>query len=153
MRYALLADFPQAVPFIARWYFEEWGAGLKGNTYEKTCERLQGKLNRDRLPLHLLAIDEQQVVGVAGLKIREMDLYADRTFWLGSVYVDPGRRGAGIGSELIQEIVKLGRGLDIKVLNLQTEQADGGVYARLGWSPIERVRYHGVDVTVMERTL
>jgi hypothetical protein len=32
---------------------------------------------------------------------------------------------------------------------LQTERHDGGLYARLGWQPLEEVHYHGVDVLVM----
>ena len=41
----------------------------------------------------------------------------------------------------------------VAMLSLQTEREDGGLYRKLGWVPVERVRYHGVDVTVMERHL
>jgi GNAT superfamily N-acetyltransferase len=45
-----------------------------------------------------------KLIGAAQLKIREMDIYPGREFWLGAVYVDPAARGQGIGELLVKRI-------------------------------------------------
>ena len=149
MHFTLLADRPDAVPTVARWYFDEWGQAVPGNTYAKTCERINGGLNRDRLPLHLLAVDGDRVLGVARLKLREMSIYPDREHWLGGVYVASAARGRGLASALCREARDLAASLGVSSLHLQTERLDGGLYARLGWRAVEQVRYNGHEVLVM----
>ena len=153
MQYQLLADRPEAIPVVARWLYEEWGRTIEGNTVEKACERLRHRVSRDHLPLHVLAVENGAVVGFAALKIREIDVYPDREHWLGSVYVPPEHRGRGIASFLIQTVVSMAFRYGVSMLSLQTEREDGGLYRKHGWVPVERIHYHGVDVTVMERYL
>lgn len=153
MQYQLLADRPDAIPIVGRWLYEEWGRSIKGNTVEKACDRIRQRVSKDHLPLHILAVENGVVVGFAALKLREMDIYPEREHWLGSVYVPPEHRGNGIATFLIQTVVSLAPRYGVSILSLQTEREDGGLYTRLGWVPVERVRYHGVDVVVMERHL
>jgi GNAT superfamily N-acetyltransferase len=149
-----LADHPNAIPVIAQWYYDEWGHKVADNSYEKTCERIRGKLNRDKAPLHIIAIEDNNVMGTAQLKIREMDIYPDREYWLGSVYITPEFRGRKIASKLCDHIVDLAKSFGIRTLYLQTEKLDGGgLYARLGWKPIAKAYYNGLDVLVMEKNL
>jgi GNAT superfamily N-acetyltransferase len=153
MQYQLLADRPEAIPIVARWLYEEWGRTIEGNTVEKACERLRQRVSRDNLPLHVLAVENGVIVGFAALKVREMDTYPNREHWLGSVYVPQEQRGHGIATFLIHTLVSMAPRYGVSMLSLQTEREDGGLYRKLGWVPVERVRYHGVDVTVMERHL
>ncbi|MEL6381311.1 MAG: GNAT family N-acetyltransferase [Cyanobacteria bacterium J06626_18] len=153
MDFCFLADRVDAIPTVASWYFTEWGYAVEGNTVAATCDRLRGRLNRDRLPLHLLAVDATNVLGVAQLKIREMAIYPDREYWLGGVYISSESRGQGVGSALVTRITDMARSLGIQHLSLQTKRLDGGLYARLGWQPVEQVNYHDKEVLVMERTL
>jgi GNAT superfamily N-acetyltransferase len=101
----------------------------------------------------LLALDEERVVGAAHLKFREMEIYPEREHWLGGVYVEKAYRGRGIASELTADLVSIAGHLGVKVLHLQTERLDGGLYAHLGWSGHERVSNHGVEVLVMSREI
>jgi GNAT superfamily N-acetyltransferase len=154
MHFQLLADRADAVPTVARWYFDQWGHEVLGNSFETTCERLQGQLNRDRLPLPLLALEGDTVVGVAKLKLHEMvDLYPDRQPWLGGVFVSPESRGKGVASQLALRIAAMATSLGAEQIYLQTTALDGGLYARLGWHPIEQVHHRGLDVLVMEKKL
>jgi hypothetical protein len=51
MRFALLADCPDAIPKIASWYFDQWGH-LRPETRLKDIEsKLQGSLNNDEIPI------------------------------------------------------------------------------------------------------
>ena len=154
MKIEYLADRPEAVPIVARWYFDEWGHLDPSNSFELTCERLSGKLNRDKLPLPIIAVDSSgKVVGTAQLKRREMDIFPDREFWLGSLYVDLPARGQGIAVALIDKVVSLANDFKVTELWLQTEALDGGLYSRLGWKVVERLEYHDVKVAVMLRKL
>ena len=153
MQIELLADRHDAIPVVAQWSFEQWGRRVAGNTLEASVERVMQRLNREQPPLGIVATDGRMILGTAQLKIREMDIYPQYEHWLGGVYVAPQARGKGLGSRLAQEIAARARAFDIAKLYLQTEKLDGGLYARLGWKPIEQVHYHGMHVLVMVREL
>jgi len=153
MEILLLADRPQAIPILARWYFAEWGHEVPGNTIEQEEEKLTQFLERDQLPLSVIAMEGEKLVGGAQLKFREMSIYPDKEHWLGAVYVDIAHRGHDIGKKMIAEILALAKRFEVPALYLQTEHLDGGLYARLGWEPLERVIYEGIEVLVMKKPL
>ena len=153
MDFALLADRPEAIPILARWYFDQWGERSPGSTVATMCSILETYLNRTAIPLLVLAVDRDEILGVASLKYREMDLYPDREHWLGGVYVPTVHRSRSVGSHVVENVVERARRLNVSTLHLQTERLDGGMYGRLGWEPAERVTYRGREVLVMERTL
>lgn len=147
----LLSDRPDAASTVADWYLDEWGKRLPGLTAERIRAKIQGSLNRDRVPLIILAVQGNEVVGAAELKYREMDIYPEKEHWLGGVFVIPRCRGSGVASLLASRVMEIAKSFGIHVLYLQTEHMTGGLYARLGWKPIENVQYKGTNVLVMER--
>lgn len=152
LNFVFLADRQDAIPTVAQWYYEEWGR-VPGNSVEQTIERIKSKLNRDNPPFHILAISNDRVLGVAQFKLREMSIYPEKEFWLGSLFVSPEFRGCGVGSSLAEEIAVIAKGIGAKELYLQTEVLDGGLYKSLGWNIIETTEYNGVRVAVMVRQL
>ena len=153
MHFTLLADRPEAIPQIAAWYFDQWGYLWNDTGLGDVESRLQGSLNQAELPLLILAIENEEIIGVAELTIREMDIYPEKEHWLGGVYVPEESRGKGIGSELSQQVLQTARSLGISTLFLQTEMLDGGLYASLGWATVEQVNYHGYERLVMKKNL
>jgi len=153
MELSLLADHPAAIPTIASWYFHEWGYVRPGRTVASISGDLEAYLNRDKVPLTVVALEEGSVIGAAQLKFREMEIYPDRVHWLGGVFVDPRYRAHGLGAKLIAKVVEIARTLEVRTLYLQTIRLDGGLYARHGWQPLDRVRSGVGDVVVMERHL
>ena len=154
MRFDFLANRQDALPIIGRWYNHEWGQRIHGETEHESVKRLTEYLNVDKIPFIVVATEQTTILGAAQLKYREMgELYPDKEHWLGGVLVAPEHRGRGIGSKLVQEILSRAPSYGVSTLHLQTEQLDGGLYARLGWQPVEQVRYHGMHVLVMERHL
>jgi GNAT superfamily N-acetyltransferase len=153
MKIQFLADRSDAVPTVADWYFKEWGYKEPGNSIAATCERLRGKLNREVLPIPLVAVDgDETILGCAQLKFHEMEnVFPDRKFWLGGVYVSPQARGHGVASALVGRAAELAQNINLPGLWLQTEAIDGGLYSRLGWDIVEKVSYRGEEVTVMYR--
>ena len=153
MKFALLADKKEAIPQIAKWYFDEWGSYVEESSVSSFAEKLDQYCNRNDIPLIILAIINDEVVGAAQLKYREMTIYPDKAHWLGGVYVAPDFRGQKIASELVKQIESTAKKLGVHTLYLQTENLTGGLYARLDWQPIEQVNYRKVDVIVMSKAL
>ena len=146
---ALLADWPQAAAVVAGWYYRQWAQHEPGMTYGRVLDRVVAQGGRESAPLLVLALEDDRPVGAAGLKIREMEIYPNREFWLGGVYVEPGSRRRGIASRLVSEVMARARRAGIERLYLQTEDLSGGVYLRHGFSPIEEVVNKGHRVLVM----
>lgn len=153
LRFENLADRPDALPLIARWYFGEWGHLNPAATLEKIAARLFASMNRDTIPLVVLAVMGDEVIGSAELKYREMKIYPEKEHWLGGVFVVPEHRGKGVAVRLIDAVVETARILGVDLLHIQTERLDGGLYLKLGWERTEQVCYRGLDVLVMQRKL
>jgi GNAT superfamily N-acetyltransferase len=154
IKFTFLADRVDAIPTISKWYFDEWGHLAQGDSIERTRDRTEEYLNRDEIPFILVATDDNDLVGAAQLKYREMaEMFPDKEHWLGGVYVAASHRGQDYGSQIVEQIVKMAPRYGVEKLHLQTEALNGGLYARLGWTPYAQVTNHGLDVLVMEREL
>ena len=153
MRLKLLADNFEAHKTVEKWYFDEWVSSIQNVTIDRVERKLAQSINRNVAPLMLLAKEDENIVGAAELKIREMDIYPDYEFWLGGVYVDEPARGRGIGKALVDGIVDCAKNAGISKLYLQTESLSGGLYLNCGFSPIESVAYKGRQVLVMTSEL
>jgi predicted N-acetyltransferase YhbS len=147
-----LADHPEVTPTLAGWFYEEWGNHSLSSTMEAMEERIRRRMNRDRLPLTIVAFINDELVGSATLKIREMETHPHFEHWLGSVYVQEKSRGLGIGSELVKAGEEEAKRFNIQELYLYTRDKEP-FYARLGWVPIERPFYHGREVVIMRRRI
>ena len=153
MTFNYLADHKNFIPIIAKWYFDEWGHLMKDQNLEQATENLKIYLNSDKIPLMILAIKNDEPVGVAQLKYREMKIYPEKEHWLGGVFVPKKHRGKGIASQVVQQIIDKAIELNVQVLHLQTENLNGGLYRKMGWLSIEQVYYDKVDVLVMKKIL
>jgi len=149
MQCRLLADLPSAIPLVARWYYEEWGRDLPDNSAEICAAWLAPQVNRERAPLHLIALDGRTVLGTAALKLREMVEFPDREHWLGGVFVAAEHRGRGVAAQLTRFALECAPRIGVRELFLQTDRLDGGLYARAGFEPIERVPSEHGEVLVM----
>lgn len=109
MQFALLADYPEAIPEIASWYFAQWGYLGRFFSPEELEKKLQGSLNREEIPLVILALDNAEIAGVAELKYHELDIYPDKEHWLGGIYVPTPYRGRGVASRLIRQALDVAR--------------------------------------------
>jgi GNAT superfamily N-acetyltransferase len=153
LRFQNLADRLDAVPLLGEWYFGEWGHLNPAATPEKIAARLFASMNRDAIPLVMLAVMGDEVIGSAELKYREMTIYPEKEHWLGGVFVVPEHRDKGVAARLIDAVVNSARVLGVDVLHIQTLRLDGGLYQKLGWQRTEQICYRGLDVLVMERKL
>jgi GNAT superfamily N-acetyltransferase len=146
-----LADYPQYLPTVVGWIFDEWGWEMPSRTQEGIQAEYSLHLNRDRIPLTMLALIEGQPVGSASIFLHDMDTRMDLTPWLAAVYVLPEFRGQGIGSQLVRAIEDVATRLQLERLYLFTpDRAD--FYARLGWSVLETAEYRQHSNVIMTKS-
>jgi ribosomal protein S18 acetylase RimI-like enzyme len=90
-----------------------------------------------------LALDGEEIVGVAATERRDSRIYIDR---LG---VAPTRQSTGLGSFLLERVEEIARASGLKELSLETaEMAEGNVrlYRRHGFEIVRRgPPSHGMD--------
>lgn len=65
-----LAARPKAAPGIARFWCEEWGLPRDCSSLTEYAAKLSASAARNKLPIHVLALSENEVVGAATLKAR-----------------------------------------------------------------------------------
>jgi GNAT superfamily N-acetyltransferase len=149
---ALLADTPQLIPLLTEWFYTEWGQNDPPFTRKEFQRQFRERLNRDRVPLTMVAFLDGSPVATASLKIREMDPFPQFEHWLGGVYTLPEYRRQGIGSHVVEACVAQASRLGVGELYLYTRRSTD-LYAGLGWETIARPSYRGKEVVIMKRRL
>ena len=147
-----LADHPELTHLLATWFDDEWGKNNPSLTMELIERRVRKRLNRDKIPLCMVALTKSKPIATATLKIREMEIYPQFEYWLGNVYVLPEYRNQGAGSQITEATIEKAKLLGVKNLYLYTQDREH-FYQRLGWITLEQVEYHAHPVVIMRRTL
>src|SRR3954469_17841546 len=140
MRIEYLSDHPEALPKLAEWQHAEWGNLRPGDTLEKRMVRLGGMSKRDAIPLTVVALEENEVLGSASLIEHDMQTRMELTPWLAGVFVGEEYRRRGIGAELVRRIMTEARRLKVPLLYLYTVHSEK-FYGALGWKLMERTSY------------
>ncbi len=145
-----LAERPDAVPQVARWWCDEWGLPRRHKSFEAYLNEL-ASLKPDDLPFHLLALAGGNILGVATLKDQSAlhELFPDSRYWLSGVYVPPALRGRGVATAICLKMVEIAKAKGVGRLHLVTEALDGGLYAKIGWEPVRQIHVEGLELLVM----
>ncbi|WP_439450577.1 GNAT family N-acetyltransferase [Stenotrophomonas sp. ATs4] len=137
---------------LAQWYHAQWGQDA-GLSLEQELQRLNPPQDADGFPNLIAAFDGDRLAGAVQLKRREMQAFPQYEHWLGSVFVADSHRGRGLASGLVEQAAAQAVRMGVSDLYLQTEALDGGLYARLGWKPLQEVDNRSYRVLVMVRSL
>lgn len=143
-----LANRPEYLIELAGWHHGEWGRLHPGDTVEKRAERMKAHLGKKQVPTTFVALADGEPVGSASLVGCDMEGREDLTPWLASVYVVPEYRRRGVGSTLVNRVVEEAQALSVETLYLFTWDQER-LYARLGWSVLERTEYKGEHIVIM----
>ena len=117
-----LKHFPQHVETVSRWIYDEWTRVTRPNLASQIEETTRW-LNDDGVPTCLIALEGSECVGTVSLFEDDLPSRPDLWPWFAALYVDPAKRGRGIGGALHDEIVATARGFGIRRLYLHTETA------------------------------
>jgi predicted N-acetyltransferase YhbS len=148
MKIEYLADHPHALSTLAEWQHREWGHLRPDDSVEKRRDRLQRYSNRDRIPLTVVALDGDEVLGSASLVAHDMETRMELTPWLAGVFVGEQHRRKGIGAQLVRRIMAEAAELAVPLLYLYTVHSEK-FYAALGWTLQEHTSYREQDVAIM----
>lgn len=145
-----LADHEALIPAIAKWQQDQFGYLNPAGTLDQRAARLREALGRDRLPMALVATDQDgKLVGSAGIMATTLT-HQHLTPWLSSVYVPPEQRGRGIASMLSLRACAEAAQLGYEKIYLFTPSSES-LYSRLGWKTFDTVSHNGVQLAIMSR--
>jgi predicted N-acetyltransferase YhbS len=146
-----LLDHAHHLPTVAAWQQAEFGYLSPGGTMEQRTERLRSASDKARLPLALVAISGNDLVGSAALAATTLT-HKHLTPWLSSVFVPPEQRGKSIASKLSLAAIAEADRLGFETIYLFTPKNEA-LYARLGWQTFEHAAINGTRVCLMARAV
>jgi len=152
MNIAYLADHTEVIPILAQWFYKEWAYLHPGKTLANVEQLIGERINTNKIPLALVAFDNQELVGTVCIKVHDMDTHLDLSPWLAGLYVSASRRRQGIGATLVSAIEKEAHKLGVEKLYLHTPESET-FYSKLGWQVKERPQYHGYPVSLMQKKI
>ena len=153
-----LSDYPEFVPVVARWNWQEWGHTDPGGNLEGWTAGLARQAGADQIPGTLVAVADGVPVGAVCLVGQDMPGLAAAeglSPWIKALYVAPAARRRGHGTLLMSRCQAWASALGHRTLYLYTERGSGAerLYERLGWQAIGRAEYDGIDATIMSLQL
>jgi predicted N-acetyltransferase YhbS len=152
MQIEYLKDHTEYIPVIAKWFHQEWGHYYPELTIEDIEKGLHERTNKDMIPLTLVAVESDEVIGTVSLKNHDMDVRKQYTPWLASMYVRHDMRKKGVGAKLVEAVEDKAKDFGVKTLYLYTPDASE-YYSQFSWRVLETVWYRGTKVTVMVKEL
>ena len=153
MQISYLADHPEFIEALAPFITEHWQPIDPEETLEYRRSKLDAHLNRDKLPIALVAFSGTDVFGTAALRVNDLPGREDLTPWLGGVFVIPKYRGQGIGTALCKAIEQEAQSFDeIQILYLFTLDRQDW-YSHLGWDKYDTCSWCGQPGDIMVKNI
>ena len=149
MEIVYLDEAPDAVEILAAAFWTEWGR-QDGLTLAEVTDRVTACLQRDALPLALVAREGAAVLGTVGLRRDAIASGPAPGPWLAALWVDPAHRGRGLGAGLIAAAERAAADLGLAELYASTSTAVG-LFQRAGWTELEGFDHAGERLRLFHR--
>ncbi|MEK0338121.1 MAG: GNAT family N-acetyltransferase [Nitrosopumilus sp.] len=149
IRIELFADNYHFSVIIGKWLKDEWyeyygphGTGDARKETEECC-------HRNKLPIGLVAIDNDSIYGTVALKKRSAS-HINLTPWLTALYVTPEMRRKGVGRQLVKYFENLAIELGYRRIYARSGTAVE-FFKRLGWCLIDETMFQGQELTIFSK--
>ncbi|MBZ0217632.1 MAG: GNAT family N-acetyltransferase [Fimbriimonadaceae bacterium] len=152
-RITYLADIDHHIPLLTQWFINEWqpyyGSNGPGDAQRDLLECCQ----KDKLPLGLVAIDEDgDPAGTIALKAESVGSDSAKGPWLAAFLVDARRRRQGIGSTLVEAMEQEALRLGYSEIYASTDTARNLLECRQ-WSPWGYTQSLGGPIPIYRKSL
>jgi GNAT superfamily N-acetyltransferase len=147
-----LADRPGVGTALIPALLEHWKPWFPEDTWVARQRRLEQHMNREELPIGWVAHIGDEAIGTAALRAADLPGHGHLTPWLGGLFVRRPFRRRGIATALCTVVEEKARALGFDRLYLFTPDQQA-LYARLGWSTVERVDWRGRGCDLMVKAL
>lgn len=145
-----LNEYKNWIPIIAEWYYSEWPDVYPN--MEFVIQRLSNRTNTSSLPIGLVAVENEEVIGAVTIKEHDIETMTELSPWLASLIVKKERRNEGIGKLLINGVLEKSGELGFHNIYLYTDTAKD-YYALLGWDEKEEIMHKEKRVSIFERII
>ena len=147
-----LADHPARIAELVRWFEAEWpdwyGPGGRGDAELD----LRSFRSRAALPIGLIGLLDDELVGIAALKRDSIPARAELSPWAAAGLVRPDRRGRGFGAALVRAIENLARDLGHPTIFCATATSVS-LLERADWSFVETLMHDGERLSIYRKSL
>ncbi len=133
----LISDHLEVIPTLTDWYQSEWEPYYGKDGPGDARADLESRCNRDELPIGLVAIENNQVLGTAAL---DLDVTTDLTPSVVGLLVAPAYRHQGIATALLNAAEELARQLGYRRIFVSTTIL-GDLLNQLGWEAMGAVQF------------
>ena len=133
-----LADHLDTIPTLVKWFREQWPDYFADWSQAEMEQDFLEDASRDRLPIRLIAIEPNEIVGTIVLRENNPAIPPEFQPELGGLFVPASHRGQGIGTELVRAGMKLALDQGYEAVFATTVSA-AGILESLGWKFVKTV--------------
>ena len=137
MNIALLADHIEVLPTLADWYRNEWEPYYGVDGPGDALADLESRCNKNALPIGLVALEGDQVQGVAAL---DLDVATNLIPSVVGLLVAVEYRGQGVATQLLESAKSVAERLGYSRVYISTTIL-GDHLLRKGWRSSGSVRF------------
>jgi GNAT superfamily N-acetyltransferase len=131
VRIEYLADHPEALMPLGHWMHDEWP--MPGRCAADRAGTFMQCMNRDRVPVTLVAMDEAALAGTVSLLDRSVSTHKHLRPWVASLYVAEHWRHGGVATLLVEAAVTVAGRLGLQAVYIGVAAAARTHYERHGW--------------------
>ncbi|NVM26775.1 MAG: GNAT family N-acetyltransferase [Desulfobacterales bacterium] len=151
IRIELLADNSHLIGAIEKWFEDEWPGYYGPRGLGNARKELETCCNRIKLPIALVAVNDNGVYGTVALK-SESASHTHLSPWLAALYVTPEMRRKGLGLRLVKAVEKLAIEMGSKTIYARSDTA-ADFFERMGWTGIDKTVFQGQELTIFKNDI
>ena len=136
-----LADRPDCLQACAAWAYGRWGVQKKDGSLERAISIFEEGMQKDTIPLTLVAINlaTDLPVAMGSLWIKDGNEWSEKTPWIASIYTLYRYRGLGLAKHIIKRLEAEAINIGFQKVYLQSGSA-ANFYRNLGYEEIETIK-------------
>jgi GNAT superfamily N-acetyltransferase len=144
---AYLADHPEVIPTLAKWFQAQWPAYYAERTPADVAQDFYAEANHTEMPIRVIAFVAGALAGTITLREHALQDFPEYQPGLGGLFVVENHRGHGIGSALVSAGMQVASEQGYEMIFTATATANG-MLERLGWQPVQVVSHGGEPLNI-----